>query len=159
MNILLVNPGRRNYFVKYFLDLSKKYKLKIYMIDPDKNIPSFKVSSRTKNFICPIVKNKKIFKRFLKRFIKINKIKIIFPFSEYEQEILSTEKEYYKTKGVEIIISNIKTIKICSDKVKTSSFLKKIKVNSPSFINFKKIKNNLPIIAKKGLEVEANISL
>lgn len=40
MNILLVNPERRNNFVKYFLDLSKKYKLKIYMTDPDKNIPN-----------------------------------------------------------------------------------------------------------------------
>ena len=98
MNTLLVNPGRRNYFVKYFLDLSKKFNLKIFLIDPNKNIPSFKVSKKTKNFICPDLKNKKILKMFLRKFVKKNKIKVIFPFSEYEQEVLSLEKNYYKKK-------------------------------------------------------------
>ena len=86
MNILLVNPGRRNYFVKYFLDISKKLKFKLYLIDPNKNIPSFKVSKKTKNFTCPNVKNKKIFLRYLRNFIKKKKIKIVFPFSNMKQK-------------------------------------------------------------------------
>ena len=59
MKVLLLNPGRRDYLVQYFLDLCNKFKMKIYILDPDMNIPSFKVSNKTKNFICPKSKNKK----------------------------------------------------------------------------------------------------
>ncbi len=149
MNTLLINPGRRNYFVKYFLDLSKRYNLKIYLIDPNKNIPSFKVSPKTKNFKCPELKNKKAFKIFLRKFIKKNKIKVVFPFSEYEQEVLSLEKDYYKKRGVEIIISNYKVIQICNDKINTHKFLNNLNINSPKLLAFKKIKKHLPIIIKK----------
>ena len=149
MNTLLVNPGRRNYFVKYFLDLSKKFNLKIFLIDPNKNIPSFKVSKKTKNFICPDLKNKKIFKVFLRKFVKKNKIKVIFPFSEYEQEVLSLEKNYYKKNGVDVIISNSNIIRICSNKVNTYKFLNRHKISSPKLFNFKKVKKNLPNVIKK----------
>ena len=149
MNTLLVNPGRRNYFVKYFLDLSKKFNLKIFLIDPNENIPSFKVSLKTKNFICPDLKNKKIFKMFLRKFVKKNKIKVIFPFSEYEQEVLSLEKNYYKKNGVEVIISGFNIIRICSNKVNTYKFLNHLKISSPKLFNFKKVKKNLPIVMKK----------
>ena len=59
MKILLLNPGRRDYLVKYFLDLSNKFNLKIFILDSDKNIPSFKISKK-KNFICPKA-NEKIY--------------------------------------------------------------------------------------------------
>ena len=70
MKILLLNPGRRDYLVKYFLDLSNKFNLKIFILDSDKNIPSFKISKKTKNFICPKANKKKIiyiFKKFCKK--------------------------------------------------------------------------------------------
>ena len=149
MNTLLVNPGRRNYFVKYFLDLSKKFNLKIFLIDPNKNIPSFKVSLKTKNFICPDLKNKKIFKIFLRKFVKKNKIKVIFPFSEYEQEVLSLEKNYYKKNGVEVIISGFNIIRICSNKVNTYKFLNHLKISSPKLFNFKKVKKKLTYCHKE----------
>jgi len=69
MNILLTNPGRRDYLVKYFISLSKKYKLNIFLVDKYKNIPSFAVSKKTFNFICPPVKNKKKYIRFLRKLI------------------------------------------------------------------------------------------
>ena len=64
MNILLINPGRRDYLIKYFCNLQKKFKIKIFLIDPNKNIPSFKVTKKTLNFICPIAKKKKNFQNF-----------------------------------------------------------------------------------------------
>jgi hypothetical protein len=67
MNILLINPGRRDYLVKYFINLSKKYKLKIFLVDKDKNIPSFAVSKKTFNFISPPVKKKKRIYSFSKK--------------------------------------------------------------------------------------------
>ena len=42
MNILLTNIGRRVYFVKYILDLKKKYKnLKLYLADNNLNASAF----------------------------------------------------------------------------------------------------------------------
>ena len=69
MNILLVNPGRRNYIVEYFLLLKKKFNLNIFLIDPDKNIQSFSIKS-TKNYICPPLTKKNKFKKFLRKFVK-----------------------------------------------------------------------------------------
>ena len=45
MNILLVNP-EEEIILLIFLDMSKKLKFKLYLIDPNKNIPSFKVSKK-----------------------------------------------------------------------------------------------------------------
>ena len=78
MNILLINPGRRDYLVKYFINLSKKYKLRIYLLDKDKNIPSFAFSKKTLNFISPPVKSKNEYTLFLKKFILKKKINFIF---------------------------------------------------------------------------------
>ena len=98
MNVLLINPGRRDYLVKYFINLSRKYKLKIFLIDKDKNVPSFAVSKKTFNFISPPVKDKKNYILFLRKFILKKKIDIIFPVSEWELKILAEEKLYYKKK-------------------------------------------------------------
>ena len=76
MNILLINPGRREYLVKYFLDLSTKYKSKIFIIDSNKFIPSFLVSKETRNFVSPKCRKKSNFQHFLRNFVKKNKIKI-----------------------------------------------------------------------------------
>mgnify|MGYP001234109106 CR=1 FL=1 len=92
MNILLVNPGRRDYIVNFFLLLKNKYNLNIFLIDPDKNIPSFKVSPLTKNYVCPKVKNSKIFFSFINKFILKKKIDVIFPISDRELKILSKKK-------------------------------------------------------------------
>ena len=122
MNTLLINPGRRDYFIKYFLDLSKKFHLTLYLIDPNKNIPSFCASKKTKNFVCPKLKNKKIFRNFLRKFITKNKIKIVFPFSEYEQEILSLEKEYYKKKVQKLLFQIGKQSKYVTTKLILTNF-------------------------------------
>lgn len=78
MNVLLINPGRRDYLVKYFINLSKKYKLKIFLVDKDKNIPSFAVSKKTSNFNSPLVKNKKNYIRFLRKLILKKKLILFF---------------------------------------------------------------------------------
>lgn len=149
MNILLINPGRRNYLVKYYLDLSRKYNLKIFMIDPNKNIPSNKVSYKINMFICPPCKKKEKFKNFLRKFVKKKKIKTIFPLSENELKIIADEKKYYKKLKVNIISSDRRVIDICQNKILASKFLNRIGVNTPKIISFSKIKKNLPVIMKK----------
>ena len=154
MKVLLINPGRRDYLVQYFLDLSNKFKMKIYIIDPNINIPSFKVSNKTKNFICPKSKNKR-FIPFLKNLIKKENIKVIFPLSEYELKKISKQKNFFKKKGIEIIVSDQKIIEICQKKLKTYDFLKKIKIKYPELIKFNDLKKKLPVIGK---EVKGNSS-
>jgi len=149
MNILLTNPGRRDYLVKYFISLSKKYKLNIFLVDKYKNIPSFAVSKKTFNFICPPVKNKKKYIRFLRKLILKKKIDIIFPISEWELKTLAEEKLYYKKRSIQVIVSHLKVIKICQNKLSTIKFLKKNKISFPKIISFNKIKKNLPVIKKR----------
>jgi carbamoyl-phosphate synthase large subunit len=149
MNILLINPGRRDYLVKYFINLSKKYKLRIYLLDKDKNIPSFAVSNKTFNFISPPVKNKSKYTLFLKKFILKKKINVIFPLSEWELKVLAQLKYYFKKKSVEIIVSSTKVINICQNKLSTAKFLDKNKILYPKIVKFDQIKKFLPVIKKK----------
>ncbi len=149
MRILLVNPGRRDYIVNFFLKIRKKYNLKIYLIDADKFVPSFKVSNKTNNFICPKVKEKKKFKIFLRKFISEKKIDIVFPLSEWELELLAEEKIFYKRKKVEIVISDLQIIKICKNKILMSKKLLQNNFFSPEIVKFSEINKKLPIIKKK----------
>lgn len=149
MRILLVNPGRRDYIINFFLNIKKKYNLKIYLIDADKFIPSFKVSHKTNNFISPKVNNVKKFKIFLRKFISKNKINVVFPLSEWELELLAEEKKFYKRRNVEIVISNLKIMKICKNKVLMAKNLFRNNFFSPEIVKFSEIHKNLPVIKKK----------
>ncbi len=149
MRILLVNPGRRDYIVNFFLNIKKKYNLKIYLIDADKFIPSFKVSNITNNYISPKVKNKKKFKIFLRKFIAEKKINVVFPLSEWELESLAEEKNFYKKKKVEIIISNLTIIKTCKNKILMAKKLLQNNFLSPEIFKFSEIHKKLPVIKKK----------
>jgi carbamoyl-phosphate synthase large subunit len=151
MNLLLINPGRRDYLIKYFDILSKKYQLKIFLIDKEKNTASFAASKKTFNFISPAVKNKKKYIIFLRKFVSEKKINVIFPFSEWELKILADEKFYYKKKSVEVVVSGSKIINICQNKLLTIKFLQKNKILYPKLINFKHIKKHLPVIKKRVL--------
>jgi carbamoyl-phosphate synthase large subunit len=149
MNILLINPGRRDYLIKYFLDLKKYFKINLYLIDSDKNIPAFQVSNKTLNFICPKASKLKSFSNFLKKFIIKNKINIVFPISEHEMMSLAITKNFYEEMGVKIVISNKHVIDICKNKIKTYNFLKKIELNYPEIINPKNYNKKIPIILKE----------
>lgn len=149
MNILLVNPGRRDYMVNFFLSLKKKYNLNIFLVDPDKNIPSFKVSMLTNNNVCPKVKNSKKFLSFLNKFVSKNKIDVIFPISDRELKILSQKKKFFMKKGVNVIVSDLKIIENCQNKIKFSKYLKKFNILCPKIITKKNIKKNLPVIKKE----------
>ena len=50
-NYLFPKDDKKDYIVRYFLKLLEKFKAQLFLIDPDKNIPSFAVSKKTKNFI------------------------------------------------------------------------------------------------------------
>ena len=149
MNILLVNPGRRDYMVNFFLSLKKKYNLNIFLVDPDKNVPSFKVSTLTKNNVCPKVKNSKKFLSFLNKYVLKNKIDVIFPISDRELKILSQKKKFFMKKGVKVIVSDLEIIKICQNKIQFSKYLKKFGILSPKMIIKKNIKKSLPVIKKE----------
>ena len=149
MNILLINPGRRDYMVNFFLSLKKKYNLNIFLVDPDKNIPSFKVSTLTKNNVCPKVKNSKKFLSFLNKFVSKNKIDVIFPISDRELKILSQKKKFFMKRGVNVIVSDLKIIENCQNKIKFSKYLKKFNILCPKIITKKNIKKNLQVIKKE----------
>lgn len=148
MNILLINPGRRNYIVQYFLDLKKKFNIKLFLIDSDENIPAFTLGN-TSNFVCPQASKTTAFKNFLRMFVMQKKINLIFPLSHWELKILAKDKIFYQKKKVKVIISNSKVIDICRNKLKTIKILENNSLDYPKIINFKDIKKSLPIIKKR----------
>ena len=50
MRILLTNTGRRTYLINFFLDVRKKYNLKIFISDPSKYVPTFYLDKNIKSF-------------------------------------------------------------------------------------------------------------
>jgi len=149
MKILLINPGRRDYIVKYFLKLKKEFNLKIFLIDCDKYIPSFKVSKKTHNYISPKTRNKILFRSFLRKFVEKYKINVIFPVSDRELQLLAEEKKFYENNKVNVIVSDHKFISLTRDKKKMSYALKKNNFFSPEIVKHNEISKKLPVIKKK----------
>ena len=149
MRILLVNPGRRDYIINFFLKIKKKYNLKIYLIDADKFVPSFGVSKITNNYVSPKVNEKKKFKIFLRKFVFKNKIEVVIPLSDRELELLAEEKNFYKKNNVEIIVSNLEIVRLCKNKVLMAKKLLQNNFFSPEIIKLSEIYSKLPVIKKK----------
>lgn len=149
MNVLLVNPGKREYLVKYFQNLKKRYNFSLYLIDADQYSSAFSLSKKKYNFVCPKVSDKKNFIKFIKTFIFKNKIDVVFPLSEYELEILAKLKDFFLRKNVNIIISNLNVIKLCKNKLKCYDFFRLKGIKSPKIFNTKNLNKNLPVVRKE----------
>lgn len=149
MNVLLVNPGRREYLVKYFQNLKKKNKFSLYLIDADQYSSAFAVPQKKFNFVCPRASDKKNFIKFIKTFISRYKINVVFPLSEYELEVLAELKDFFIKKNVNIIISNLDVVKLCNNKLKCYNFFRLKGIKSPKIIDKKFLNKHLPVIKKE----------
>ena len=119
------------------------------MIDCDKYIPSFQVSKKTHNYISPKTQNKKLYKSFLRKFVKKHKINIIFPVSDRELQLLTEESRFYEKNKINLIVSNQKFINFTRNKKMMSQILKKNGFFSPEIVNEQEISKKLPVIKKK----------
>ena len=145
-NILVTSAGRRVSLVKAFKDSSKLLKTnsKVFITDLDpKTSPasyfaddSFKIGFfNDPNYIDCLLK-----------ICLNNKISIVIPTLDTELILLTNAKSVFKVNGIDIIISDLKLIKILRDKITTNTFFNSLKIKTP--IIFNKDNMKFPVFLK-----------
>ena len=132
MRILVTNIGRRIYFGKFLVDLSKKIKnLKIYLGDDNLNISGLKIKGVENVRLTRVEKSDK---NYLKRTLQITrdkKISLIIPCTNYDLDILSSNINKFKKIGCHIMVSRNELINQCLDKKKLYQLSQKYNFDSP----------------------------
>jgi len=81
---------------------------------------------------------------FLITYCLKNDIKAVFSFSEMDIIVLAKNKERFKEKGIELIVSDQQVIEICNDKWRCHQFLSSIGLKQPkTYIDINLLKNDL----------------
>lgn len=146
MNILITSAGRRVALVKAFQSELKKKLLnnKVYTAEVN---PEWSSACRISDgfFTIPKVDNDKYIDSILNICLD-EKIKIVIPTIDTELIVLSKAKEYFLSKGIHIVVSDLDFILMCRDKRETNKFFKKINIEVPRSIS--KTNPTFPVFIK-----------
>lgn len=145
-NILITSAGRRVSLIKAFKDVSKKLKLKskVFITDLDPKLSpagyfadnSFKIGYfEDPNYIDSLLK-----------ICLSNNISLVIPTLDTELILLAKSKTLFEANGINIIISDLKLIKIFRDKITTNTFFNSLKIKTP--IIFNKDNMKFPVFLK-----------
>ncbi len=167
MNILITNVGRRDYFIDFLIKLKKKIKkLNIYICDNNINIFKKNIKKVTYIETCKVSENKNKYLKQIKNIVTKFKIELIVPCTNFDLDLLSKKKDYFKKKKCLLSVSDNNLIKKLINKNETYFFCKKNKISTPKIyqkfeevINKKKkfvIKEKFGH-SSKGLKVISNI--
>ena len=151
MRILITNPGRKNYFINFLLEIKRKYlkNLKIHLSDADVNSSTFNMNLFVKTHVTPKCKNKKKYFNSIIKIVKKNKIDLIIPLTDLDLDLLSKKKTILDKIKCKALISNIQVINICNNKTETYGFLKRHNFLTPlTWTSKKKLINKFPVVAK-----------
>jgi carbamoyl-phosphate synthase large subunit len=151
MNLLFTNIGRKTYLIEYALDLREEYDLNIFVCDTSPETAGFYVSDDVHTFITPRVLDgpEKYIDVLLKNCME-NDIQIIIPLMDFELPILAQQKNLFREKGIEIIVSDYSVIDVCLDKEKNYDLCKENGLKVPkSYFEMPCYKINFPLILKK----------
>ena len=133
INLLFTNVGRRTYLVDFALALQKQgYPLKVFVSDVSKYTSGFWVSKKIKYFLTPLVnQDSSDYANSLLEQCKKNKINVIIPLLDFELPILSSRKNFFKDKGIEVIVSDYDVVDRCLNKKKSYYFCLENKIPVP----------------------------
>jgi len=138
--------------VEYALELSKNgYPINIFVNDTSKSTAGFWVSDYVKYFITPKVENDEdeyinvLFNKCQK-----NNIDLIIPLMDFEIPILAKNKDLFRKKNIEIVVSEYNIVKKCLDKKRNYKFCIENNINVPkTFFSESEIDVDFPLILKK----------
>lgn len=126
MNILITSAGRRVSLVKAFKkELNKKFpEGKVFTVDLK---PELSSACRVSDgfFSVPTVTDFN-YCRAITDICTTNNIKLLIPTIDTELIVLAENIDYFRSHGVEPIVSTLETIKICRDKRKTHKYFDSI---------------------------------
>lgn len=139
-NILILCAGTRVQLVEYFKQVFKN-EGKIICSDSSSVAPTLYVAD--KGYVVEKITDKNYYSTILEICEKEN-IKAVFSLIDPELSLLSENRQLFESKGIEVIVSDKKTVDLCFDKYETAQFLKQIGLPYiPSFISIEDVKKAL----------------
>lgn len=134
-NILITSAGRRVSLIKAFKEVSKKLKLKSKVFITDLN-PKIAPSSyfADDSFKIGLFTDSGYINNLLEICLK-NKVSIVIPTLDTELILLAKSKSLFKTKGINIVISDLKLIETLRNKIATNDFFNSLKIKTPIVFN------------------------
>jgi carbamoyl-phosphate synthase large subunit len=139
MNILITSASRKVSLVKAFKEaLEKEGGGKIITVDINPLSPAFYFSNLS--YLVP----KSSAPSFIPKLLNLcqrQQVKLIIPTRDEELKIFAENKEKFNEIGVAVMVSNAKTVEICSDKLKFAEFCKENNISVPKIYNIEEVKN------------------
>lgn len=162
-NILITSAGRRVSLVKSFKDainfLDIKSRVFITDLNPKKSPASYFADD---SFQIGFFKDPNYTNELLKICLN-NNISIVIPTIDSELSLLANEKLFFKSHGINIIVSSNEIIETFEDKLSTNLFFNNLDIKTPLIYNHKNLK--FPVFLKplsgsnsKGIYKANNIS-
>ena len=145
-NILITSAGRRVSLIKAFKEASKKFKTNSKVFISDLNLTRSPASYfADDSFEVGFFNEPNYINELLKICLK-NKISFIVPTIDTELILLANSKSLFNENGIDIIISDLKLIKILRDKITTNTFFNSLNIKTP--IIFNKDNMKFPVFLK-----------
>lgn len=127
MNVLLTSAGRRGYMVNYFKE-ALNGNGKVYVGNCNENAVSFIYADES--VVTPLIYDNNYIE-FLIQYCISNNIRVIIPLFDIDLHVLAANKNLFKRKGIDVIVSDISVIDICNDKWHTKCYLEKNQILTP----------------------------
>ena len=131
MNILLTSVGRRSYIVDYFKDVLAG----IGKVHAANSEFTYAMHIADESIITPLIHDKSYINFLLDYCVK-NEIKAVLSLFDIDLPVLAANKERFMERGIQLVVSDYETIRICNDKWLTNQFLKENDFDVPlSFVS------------------------
>ena len=146
MNILITSAGRRVSLINAFKIASKELNTESKIFITDLNLRRSPASYfADDSFKIGLFNDPDYVKDLLAICLK-NKISILIPTLDTELILLAKSKSLFNANGINIIISDLKLIKILRDKITTNTFFNSLKIKTPTIFNKESMK--FPVFLK-----------
>ncbi len=153
INVLFTCAGRRTYLIEQALELSisKKYAIRVFVSDSDKNAAAFWVSPQVTNILVPKIDiGERDYIDFLLEKCKSYEINMIIPLMDFEIVILSKYKDLFETNNITVVVSTFDFVTEMLDKEKTFDFCTRNNLNYPkSFYTIESVPIERAIVRKQ----------
>lgn len=118
MNILITSAGRRSYFINYFKDVLRDCGL--VFASNSEHSPALLAADHF--VISPSIYSEEYIS-FLLNYCEKHKIEAIISLFDIDLPVLSKAKSIFRSRGIEVIVSEYEITQICNDKIRTFEFL------------------------------------
>jgi carbamoyl-phosphate synthase large subunit len=131
VSILITGMGSTT-AISVIKGLRKQHEISIRVIGVDINAENTIAGSTfcDKFYTVPLAIGQNYIPEIL-RICELEKVEILFPIIDIELEIIAENIEAFQNRGIQVWLSNLRTIQICNDKYKTYQFFKENQFSTP----------------------------